>query len=95
MSDDFSNHPVSISEARSDRSQSSRDWTPRDALIDLLRKIDRGEETPAVLVIVWREASGTVGFSAASPSIALSVGTIELAKHAMIESSACPVPEAV
>lgn len=37
MTDDFANHPKSITEIKSDRSNSAKDWTPRDVLIDVLR----------------------------------------------------------
>ncbi len=46
MSDDFSDHPVSISEARGMRDSSPGSWQPRDILIMLLREIDAGRLTP-------------------------------------------------
>ena len=42
MIDNFKDYPTTIGEARSDRTDSSSDWTPRDALITLLRRIDNG-----------------------------------------------------
>jgi len=82
--EDFADHPVSLAEARSDRTASAKDWTPRDALIAMLRSIDRGETKPEVLVIAFREGGGLIGYSVASPSFALTIGTLELAKHALV-----------
>ena len=42
MIDNFKDYPVTIGEARSDKTESPTDWTPRDALITLLRRIDNG-----------------------------------------------------
>jgi hypothetical protein len=39
---DFTNHPVSISEARGQREGTADAWRPRDILITLLRDIDSG-----------------------------------------------------
>lgn len=47
-----------VSEIRSDQSGNGADWSPRDALINLLRDIDAGKSKPTSLVICWREASG-------------------------------------
>jgi hypothetical protein len=54
MLDDFTDHPVSISEARASKEHDSRLWTPRDALINLLRDIDSGKVAPDALVCVYR-----------------------------------------
>jgi len=54
MTDDFANHPVSITEAKADREHDCTLWTPRDALISLLRDIDSGAVKPDALVCVYR-----------------------------------------
>ncbi len=41
--DDFSNHPRTIGELRTERDDKSRNWTVRDMLISLLRDIDSGK----------------------------------------------------
>lgn len=43
MTDDFRDAPITISEARAKRSGNAQDWTPRDALVHVLRQIDSGE----------------------------------------------------
>jgi hypothetical protein len=53
--DNFADAPQTIGEIRSDKSRSARDWTPRDALISLLREIDRGEANPDTIAIFYRE----------------------------------------
>lgn len=52
--DDYSDHPVSITEARSERGGplTAHLWTPRDCLIEALRAIDRGEWAPDALAII-------------------------------------------
>lgn len=58
MSDEsFANAPVSITEIRSDRTGHSETWTVRDALVWMLRSIDRGEINPRQLVALWIEPS--------------------------------------
>lgn len=49
---DFTKEPVSIAELRVRKTQNGKDWTPRDALVDTLRRIDSGEISPAFAVIV-------------------------------------------
>lgn len=53
MGEDFSNHPKSINDIRSDKSGKSEDWTPRDALVALLRDIDSGKQDVDQIVIVY------------------------------------------
>lgn len=49
---DFSNHPLSIAEIKSDKTRNGSDWTPRDALISALRDIDSGAANPSDLLIL-------------------------------------------
>jgi len=43
VTEDFSKAPKTIGELRAHKSQNAKDWTPRDALISVLRQIDSGE----------------------------------------------------
>lgn len=52
MIDDFSNHPVSLGEAKADRANDAGLWTPREALISVLRDIDSGVLNPDHLIVV-------------------------------------------
>lgn len=76
----FANTPMSLSEARASRSQSARDWTPRDALIELLRQIDRGEVRIDQLVMAYRcvdaDSSTRTTFSAAVPDLNAGLGLL-------------------
>lgn len=81
MVDDFSEHPKSVAEIRSDRSQSASDWSARDALISVLRRIDAGEINAEAVVITVRtrvEGGDGVGFwwSCASPDIHVTLGLL-------------------
>jgi hypothetical protein len=81
----FADHPESIQELRSDRTQNAADWSPRDALIAMLRKIDRGEIDSDALVVVWRQRKGEgvaeSGFAVASPDVHVTLGLLVHAQH--------------
>ena len=55
MSDNFANYPVSTSEVRANREEDCRLWSPRDALISILRDIDEGKVAPDALICIYRE----------------------------------------
>lgn len=50
---DYSNHPPSITEIKSDRTNNGADWTVRDALIAALRDLDSGNITPDCCVLIF------------------------------------------
>jgi hypothetical protein len=84
-SNSFSDSVVSISELRSNRSGDAADWTPRDAIISMLRAIDRGEVNPKALVIAYCEDGLEAGkfhtrFYSASPEPCITVGMLEIVK---------------
>lgn len=54
-SDDYSNAPISIGEARANKAVDATKWTPRDALISLLREIDSGKIKISSLVVAYSE----------------------------------------
>lgn len=58
----YADHPKSVGEIKSDKTESCADWTPRDVLISMLREIDSGEIAPEMLVVAWakRNESGTM-----------------------------------
>jgi hypothetical protein len=77
VTDDFANHPKSITEIKSDRSNSAKDWTPRDVLIDVLRAIDAKEIDIEALVVVMRprsEGSVHAKYRLSSPDYHTSLG---------------------
>jgi len=51
MTEDFSNHPRSITEIRAEINNSAGMWTPRDVLIAVLRDLDSGAIKPDVLIV--------------------------------------------
>jgi hypothetical protein len=54
--EDFSKTPVSITEIKAYRPEATAStWTPRDVLIDVLRRIDRGDIKPHALVVTYCE----------------------------------------
>lgn len=52
MTDDFSNHPVSLGEARANKAHDAGLWSPRDALISVLRDIDSGALKPDHVIVL-------------------------------------------
>jgi len=52
MTEDFSSHPPTIGDIRSDKTQNAKDWSVRDALIKTLREIDSGKMVAHKIVMV-------------------------------------------
>jgi hypothetical protein len=57
----FANAPVSLGETRALKMADGRLWTPRDALVAMLRDIDEGKEDPTDIVICFREKGSKHG----------------------------------
>lgn len=55
MSDSYADHPVSLAEAKANKEHDGRLWTARDALIDLLRRIDSGDLAVGAMVVCYSE----------------------------------------
>jgi hypothetical protein len=58
-SEDFSNTPTTIGELSANRSKEAKDWSPRDVLIHILRRVDRGEIKPHNLMVIWDDTDHT------------------------------------
>jgi hypothetical protein len=85
MAEDFSQYPVSLAEVKG---KDAHEWTARDVLISLLRKIDRNEVQPDALLVVYDEGPLTaVSYSVSSPGTSRTMGIIEMAKHVIMTSS--------
>lgn len=88
---DYSDHPLSITEIKSDKTNRGSDWTPRDALIALLRDIDSGKRDVQGIFIAARVAGAGEGacrpfFSACARDPIDAMGMIELAKLAYVRA---------
>jgi hypothetical protein len=71
----FADHPESIAEIRSDKTANGADWTPRDALISVLRQIDRGEINPSALIIAYHDRTADkFNFRSACPDLIVGLG---------------------
>ena len=78
--DDFSKAPKSVAEARAERTESTKSWTPRDALVSILREIDAGRLDAKTVFIAYRdESTERTHFVAAGPSSVEIIGTTHLA----------------
>lgn len=81
--DSFKDHPDTIGELRSDKSENAADWTPRDACISMLRDIDNGLEV-ATLIICYSTPSRLLAgqgvrdvcYKLASPDTSTTLGTL-------------------
>lgn len=84
LPENFANHPPSITEAKADRDHDNGGtiWTPRDALIATLRKIDSGEINPDALIIGYRISQTDearrwrTGYVQASPDYYVTLGIL-------------------
>lgn len=86
MSEDFSKYPKSIGEARAEASDLAKDWTPREALISMLRDIDSGKLQTDAIVICFRRPNGEKpGFVVASPDPLVTLGLLERTKFRIHE----------
>jgi hypothetical protein len=81
----YADHPPTIGELRSDRSDCASDWSPRDLLISVLREIDSGALNLDALVLVYRkrcESPNKVhrpGYRVATPDIYTTLGMLSAA----------------
>ena len=85
-SENFAGYPPSIGELRSDHTQSSSDWAPRDALISVLREIDEDLDVDALVVCYrHRDDAGKLKsrFRAASPDGHVTLGMLTSTIHKM------------
>lgn len=85
---DFADYPVSISERRAEASGKAKDWSPRDALIAVLRDLDAGKKIDAV-VVSYREVVGderNTHFTMSSPDCLTGLGLLSRVAH-MINGS--------
>lgn len=79
MTEDFSKYPTTIGEAK--KTDNAADWTPRDALINVLRDIDEGVIKPTALVVSYYDSnSDKSGFRNASPNLTTTMGMLEMTK---------------
>ncbi len=90
----FEATPVGIGEIRADKSRSAADWKPREALIELLRRIDGGDYPDMdALILSWRtrNKANEIGsfYSASSPDIHVTLGVLSRSID-MIHRNAVP-----
>lgn len=74
----FAEYPVSIGTHKASLHRDAALWTPRDALVDMLRRIDRGELKPRALIIAVdfedSDGDGCMTYNISSPNFLTSVG---------------------
>lgn len=71
MVENFADYPKSVTEVHAEKSEDMSKWTPRDALIDLLREIDSGRLKINILFVAAGRIDGTATdtyFRAAGPN---------------------------
>lgn len=91
--DDFSAAPMSIGELRARKSGKGADWTPRDALVDTLRRIDQGEISPDGLVVVFGkntpEGRSEVQYVQATANLTTAFGMLSMATMQLHRDGFC------
>lgn len=90
---DFKGYPKTLGEVRSDMTSDSKDWSPRECLISLLREIDEGTLSPDQVIVIthYDETEETedwtrVTFSGKLPTLTR-LGMVEMAKVIITENS--------
>lgn len=91
MNDSYADHPVSLTEAKAHKEHDGRLWTARDALIELLRRIDNGDVAVGAMVICYAELEdgkhATTRFSAAYSDFPTTLGLLNRVAY-MLNSDA-------
>ncbi len=90
----YSDYPVSVAEIKASKSDRADAWTPREALLDTLRRIDRGELKIDQMIICMRTSTaadanspgqGETSYTAAGCSdMAQEIGIVALVQHMRI-----------
>lgn len=79
---DYAAHPVLLSERRSGNSAAA--WTPREALIAMLRDIDQGMEVER-LIICYDGIKGS-GFRNCTQTVMEAIGLLQVTQLAVYEA---------
>jgi hypothetical protein len=75
----YAEYPTQLGEIRSDRSGSARDRSPRETLIESLRRLDNGTEQPQALIVIstWMEDGERVCiWNTSSPDTLITYGMV-------------------
>lgn len=83
MNENFADTPMSLSEIRSSKLDDNTKWEARDALIDLLRQIDKGELNIDRMVICYK-SDNKVRYSAYNGSMTELIGLIQYVSGMMV-----------
>lgn len=81
--DSYVNYPHSVNELRAARSGNAADWSPREALLQMLRDIDSGEIKPDALLVSFREKTERgfhTSYCAACPDSSVLIALLEHTK---------------
>lgn len=81
--DSYVNYPHSVNELRAMRSGNAADWSPREALLQMLRDLDAGAISPDALIVCFREKTERgfrTSFSAACPDGGVMIALLEQTK---------------
>lgn len=79
MTDDsFADAPPTVTELRACRDRECDQWTPRDTLVHLLRKVDRGEIELDTVVVAFRDKKNReVGYARSAPDNMTTLGLLD------------------
>lgn len=88
MNGDFKDYPKSLDEVRANKAKNGAKWTPRDALISLLRDIDNGVDID-MLIVGYRcqdendkkNDTYTYLYHQATPNLLTALGLLDMTKE--------------
>ena len=83
--ENFSNIPQTLGERRADKKPDCQEWSARDLLINLLRRIDEGTLQITDIVVAFSAENDKGGYYRAGPNPETHVTHMEFAKHRIIQ----------
>lgn len=85
VAESYADEPITITALRANKTDNGSHWTPRDALIDVLRQIDKGEISPDALCVVWCQkyetGGGFINYSSSADSGVTTLGLLARAAY--------------
>lgn len=87
---DYSKEPVSLAVTRAMKEGDANKVSPRDILLDQLRRIDAGEDKPCDMIIIFRErnaedTSWDTGYVRSGSDALATIGMMERAKFMILD----------
>lgn len=78
----YANEPKTVTTLRAEKESDASKWTPRDALIDALRRLDSGLIAPTSLIVMFDDSvNKQIGWSVSAQDKFLTLGLMTRCMH--------------